>query len=194
MTVKLLAEHRLEFLNLTGGCRGSSESTLVKMPHCWKSHVAAQLCVKGSDGMGNSVNPDQTAPLSELGSNCLLRHIWTHTVCSGISGPILFTQAYLGSYSLLRHLLAHTLYLGISGLILFALAYLGSYSLLRHIWAHTLCTGISGFTLFTVIAQAYLDSFCSLRHIWIHTIYHNCSGISGLILFNQVYLDSHYLP
>ena len=22
---------------------GSSESTLVKMPHCWKSHVAAQL-------------------------------------------------------------------------------------------------------------------------------------------------------
>ena len=23
------------------GCRGSSESTLVKMPHCWKSHVTA---------------------------------------------------------------------------------------------------------------------------------------------------------
>ena len=22
---------------------GSSESTLVKMPHCWKSHVAAQV-------------------------------------------------------------------------------------------------------------------------------------------------------
>ena len=25
------------------GCIGSSESTLVKMLHCWKSHVAAQL-------------------------------------------------------------------------------------------------------------------------------------------------------
>ena len=26
---------------LTGGCTGSSEYTLVKMPHCWKSHAAA---------------------------------------------------------------------------------------------------------------------------------------------------------
>ena len=39
MIVKLLAEHHLEFLSLKGGCRGSSESTLVKMSHCWKSHV-----------------------------------------------------------------------------------------------------------------------------------------------------------
>ena len=43
MTVKLLTEHNLEFLSLKGGCRGSSESTLVKMPHCWKSHAMAQL-------------------------------------------------------------------------------------------------------------------------------------------------------
>ena len=41
MTVKLLTEHHLEFLSLTGGCTGSYESTLVKMPHCWKSHVKA---------------------------------------------------------------------------------------------------------------------------------------------------------
>ena len=31
MTVKLLTEHHLEFLSLKGGCRGSSESTHVKM-------------------------------------------------------------------------------------------------------------------------------------------------------------------
>ena len=43
MTVKLLTEHYLEFLGLTGGCRGSSESTLVKMPHFWKSHVATHI-------------------------------------------------------------------------------------------------------------------------------------------------------
>ena len=43
MTVKLLTEYHLEFLSLKGGCTGSSESTLVKMPHCWKSHVAAHL-------------------------------------------------------------------------------------------------------------------------------------------------------
>ena len=41
--IKLLTEHYLEFLSLTGGCTGSSESTLVKMPHCWKSHVTAQV-------------------------------------------------------------------------------------------------------------------------------------------------------
>ena len=43
MIVKLLTEHHLEFLSLKGSCTGSSESTLVKMPHCWKSHVAAQI-------------------------------------------------------------------------------------------------------------------------------------------------------
>ena len=36
MVVKLLTEHHLEFLSLNGGCTGSSESTLVKMPQCWK--------------------------------------------------------------------------------------------------------------------------------------------------------------
>ena len=48
MTVKLLTEQYLEFLSLKGGCTGSSESTIVKMPHCWKSHVAAHVIVKQS--------------------------------------------------------------------------------------------------------------------------------------------------
>ena len=43
MTVKLLTEHHLEFLNIKGHCTGSSQSTLVKKPHCWKSHVAPHL-------------------------------------------------------------------------------------------------------------------------------------------------------
>ena len=38
MIVKALTEHHLEFLSLKGGCRGSSKSINVKMPHCWKSH------------------------------------------------------------------------------------------------------------------------------------------------------------
>ena len=45
MIVKLLTVHQLEFLSFKGGCTGSSESTLVKMPHCWKSHVMAQFQV-----------------------------------------------------------------------------------------------------------------------------------------------------
>ena len=43
MDIKLLTEHSLEFLSLIGGCRGSSESALIKMSSCWKSHAAAQL-------------------------------------------------------------------------------------------------------------------------------------------------------
>ena len=44
MTVlKLLTEHHLEFICFTGGCTGSYESTLVKMPQCRNSHVVAQL-------------------------------------------------------------------------------------------------------------------------------------------------------
>ena len=43
MIVKLLTEHNLEFLCLTGGFTGSSEYTHVKMSNCWKSHTAAQI-------------------------------------------------------------------------------------------------------------------------------------------------------
>ena len=43
MGVELLTEYHLEFLSLKRGCTDSSKSTLVKMPHCWKSHVPAQL-------------------------------------------------------------------------------------------------------------------------------------------------------
>ena len=43
MIVKLLTERHLEFLSLKEGCRGSSESTLVKMSNCWKSHAVAQI-------------------------------------------------------------------------------------------------------------------------------------------------------
>ena len=43
VNIKLLTEHNFEFLSLKGGCTGSSESIHFKMPHCWKSHVAAQI-------------------------------------------------------------------------------------------------------------------------------------------------------
>ena len=43
MIIKLLTEHHLEFVSLKGGCISLSESTDVKMPHCWKSHAAANF-------------------------------------------------------------------------------------------------------------------------------------------------------
>ena len=45
-TDKLLTEKHLEFLSLKGGCTGSAESTLVKIPHCWKSHAAAHFIIR----------------------------------------------------------------------------------------------------------------------------------------------------
>ena len=42
MSVKLLTERHLEFLSLIGGCTCLSQSTLVKMPHSWKSHFAGE--------------------------------------------------------------------------------------------------------------------------------------------------------
>ena len=43
MREKLLTEHRYEFLSLKGGGTDLSKSTLVKMPHSWKSHVPAHI-------------------------------------------------------------------------------------------------------------------------------------------------------
>ena len=43
MSVKLLTEHNLELLSLKGGCTGLSEAILVKMQHCWKSRVTANI-------------------------------------------------------------------------------------------------------------------------------------------------------
>ena len=43
MIFKLLTEHHLEFLSLKEGCTGLSESTHVKMLHCWKSQALAQM-------------------------------------------------------------------------------------------------------------------------------------------------------
>ena len=45
MTVTLPTEHHFEFLRFKGGCTCSSESTLVKMPHCWKSCGAAHILI-----------------------------------------------------------------------------------------------------------------------------------------------------
>ena len=43
MNIKLLTEQHLEFLSVKECCIGLSESVHVKMPHCWKSRVAAHF-------------------------------------------------------------------------------------------------------------------------------------------------------
>ena len=66
MIVKLLTKHRFEFRSFKGGCKGLSESTLVKMPHCWKSQALAQsqlctLTLKKDPKMHR--NDPQTSPI-----------------------------------------------------------------------------------------------------------------------------------
>ena len=39
----------MSFVSLKGDCKGLSESTLVKMPHCWKLRVAAQIYLEVPD-------------------------------------------------------------------------------------------------------------------------------------------------
>ena len=48
MSVKLLTEHHLEFLSLKGGCTGLSESSLVKMPYCWKTIYMMEISCRDS--------------------------------------------------------------------------------------------------------------------------------------------------
>ena len=73
MTVKLLTEHHLEFLSLKGGCTGSYESILFKMPQCWKSHGTALtieyvvfLCISTRHHWGNDVEEHQDKKAHEI--------------------------------------------------------------------------------------------------------------------------------
>ena len=58
MSSKLLTKHHLDYLSFKGGCTGSSESILVKIPHCVKSHVAAiiklHVCLKNESFQENA--------------------------------------------------------------------------------------------------------------------------------------------
>ena len=55
MIVKLLTEHHLEFLSLKGGYTGTSESTQVKMPYCWKTPDTTHLLGNTLSTLGDSI-------------------------------------------------------------------------------------------------------------------------------------------
>ena len=68
MSVKLLTEHQNGVLSLKGGCTGLYESTIVKMPHCWKSYVEAHLS-SGSVFFGRQIGRQRfksILPFSEI--------------------------------------------------------------------------------------------------------------------------------
>ena len=75
MIVKLLNEHHLELLSLKGGYTGSSESIIIKMPHCWKSHIATQLSLgQRSNIVSHRVNTVISSVSKHLAEN------WTYVL------------------------------------------------------------------------------------------------------------------
>ena len=74
MTDQLLTEHHLEFLSLNGGCTGSSESALVKIPHFWKSHIAAHIYLKMLESSSVLLTESKTIrdPSSELFGSAII--------------------------------------------------------------------------------------------------------------------------
>ena len=76
MSVKLLTEHLSEVLSLKGGCTCLSESTLVKMPHCRKSHVTAHLSFQKSiDLMKIDIEAGEWPALPEMLSSGVLKEV-----------------------------------------------------------------------------------------------------------------------
>ena len=80
MIVTLLTEHHLEFLSLKGGCRGSSESTHVKMPHSWKSHALA-LNIKESEQLKSA-----SKVLHNVVSNQFVHAVWSASLLFAVCG------------------------------------------------------------------------------------------------------------
>ena len=75
MSVKLLTEHNLEFLSLQGGCSGSPESTHVKLPHCWKSHVTAQIFISNLQQTTRNVTLCSVCFQGQEGANTIVQDI-----------------------------------------------------------------------------------------------------------------------
>ena len=89
MIVKLLTEHHLEFLSLKEGCTGSSESTLVKVSNCWKSHGDAHIIIMpmvfyvSGEAIGTGSNSAALGPIANNASSSTTSTAVPPTVNSG---------------------------------------------------------------------------------------------------------------
>ena len=93
MSDKLLTEHHLEFLCLKGYCTGSSESTHVKMPHCWKSHGAARFCKSDWYPYSNLLSEPVSSKRCKLvcapiedSINLSIRTVWSESLIGTMRG------------------------------------------------------------------------------------------------------------
>ena len=92
MTVNLLIEDHLVFISLKRGRTGSSDHTLVKMPHCWKPDVATPRF-----GVSDRVRLNQPAQLQRL-TRILKSHmkqVWMQITNIFRSGSPLFAYIFI---------------------------------------------------------------------------------------------------
>ena len=73
--VKLLTEHNLESLSLNGGCTDLSVSTLVKMPHIWKSHVTFILFVPVCEACTDAIYIEECVSSIGVSQSSLEEHL-----------------------------------------------------------------------------------------------------------------------
>ena len=91
MIVKLLTEHHLKFLSLKRGCRGSSESTHVKMPHCWKYHTLARITFYNEYIVANCTRAsDQKSHLYSVSGTTSAHYVRTEPLNHGYMNSISF--------------------------------------------------------------------------------------------------------
>ena len=112
MDVKLLTEHHLEFLSLKGGCTGSYESTLVKMPHCWKSHVEAHILSTGIQNERPKLN-DQRSTLTKglIYSHCLSKLNISSENSDILARVLFFANSVKRLFSMLKMCILGIIYL-----------------------------------------------------------------------------------
>ena len=101
MNVEHLTEHHMEFLSLKGDCASSSESTRVKMPHRWTSHVAAHMVHVPTGFLPHMYKcPKETSILSHQAGLDIFPvwvFIYSHTFCiqavNALTSPHMWTCA-----------------------------------------------------------------------------------------------------
>ena len=108
MSIKLLTKQHFECLSLNGCCTGSSESTLVKMPLCCKSHVAAHLYLVVYDENGINLNVRENHfPKSILPS---VLHLYAYYVSKYLSIPTYISSNWIIEINMCHQYTAYILH------------------------------------------------------------------------------------
>ena len=99
MTVKLLTESHWRFLSLKVGCTSSSESKLVKMPHCWKPRVQLiYLLWSTGKALSNNFTPSIPGSTRHAIWRDDLHHVVLHMLLPDMT---FFTKVVVGAHKTL---------------------------------------------------------------------------------------------